>query len=81
MTLAELVEVGTWLEKDRLAGDNVTGAVPLPVNCSVCGEVEASSLIVNAPERVPRVVGVNVTEIVQLSFAPNVPGGIGQFEI
>ncbi len=79
--LGALVVVGIWPEKDRLAGDSVTGAVPFPVNCAVCGEVAASSATVRVPARDPNVVGVKVTEIVQLSFPPRAFGDIGQFEV
>jgi hypothetical protein len=76
-----LVELIPWLAKVRLAGDRLTGAVPVPLNCAVCGEFEALSLTVSVPVRAPRAVGVKVTEIVQLSFAANVFGDNGQFEV
>ena len=41
-------------------------AVPVPVSETDCGEPEALSLTLNVPGREPVVVGVNVTEIVQL---------------
>jgi len=54
--------------KVRLAGDNVTeGAVPLPLNDTLCGLPLALSVMVIAPLRVPTAVGVNITEIVQLA--------------
>ena len=52
------------------AGDSVmTGAVPVPVSEIVCGLLEALSVMVNVPLRVPPPVGVNVTLIVQLELA------------
>ena len=39
------------------------------------------SLTVSIPERVPRALGVNVIEIVQLCFDANVFGVNGQFEV
>ena len=71
----------SWLAKVRLAGDKLTGAVPVPLNVVVCGEFEALSLTVRVPVRAPNAVGVNVTEILQLSLAANVPGDMGQFEV
>ena len=38
---AALTVFNIWLAKDRLVGDNATGVVPLPVNCSDCGEFDA----------------------------------------
>ncbi len=79
--LALLVVPIPWLEKLRLVADRVTGAVPLPVNCAVCGELEALSWTVSVPARLPKTVGVKVTEMLQLPFAANVPGDSGQFEV
>ena len=39
------------------------------------------SLTVSVPVRDPVVIGVKVTEIVQVSFAPKVLGETGQFEV
>jgi len=47
----------------------MTGAVPVPVSEIVCGLLEALSVMVNVPLRVPPPVGVNVTLIVQLELA------------
>lgn len=71
----------TWFEKMRFTGDTVTGAVPVPLNCAVCGEFGASSLTVNVPVRDPIAVGVKVTETLQLSFAARVFGDRGQVEV
>jgi hypothetical protein len=81
MLLPALVVVITWLGKVRLAGDRVTGTVPVPLNFAVCGEFAALSLTVSVPVRAPGAVGVKVMEIVQLSFAPSVFGDNGQFEV
>jgi len=70
----------TRLAKVRLAGDKLTGAVPVPCNCAICGEFEALSLTVRVPVRSPGSVGVKVIEILQLSLAANALGDNGQFE-
>jgi hypothetical protein len=75
-----LVVLTTRLEKVRLAGSKVTGAVPVPLSSASCGEFVALSLTVSVPVRAPTAVGVNVTEIVHLSFVANVFGDNGQFE-
>lgn len=51
-----------------------TGAVPVPVSFTVCGEFDAESVTVNEPVRVPVVRGVNVTVTVQLAAAFSVVG-------
>jgi len=51
-----------------------TGAVPVPVSFTVCGEFDAVSVTVNEPVRVPVVRGVNVTVTVQLAAAISVVG-------
>jgi hypothetical protein len=78
--LALLVPI-PWLAKARLAGDKVAGVVPVPLKVAVWGEFEALSLTVSVPVRPPRALGVNVTEIVQRSFAANVFGDSGQVEV
>ena len=56
-----------WLPKLTLVGVRLTtGAVPVPVRLTVCGLPMALSAIVTEAVRVPAVVGVNVTLIVQL---------------
>jgi hypothetical protein len=66
---AELVVPMTWLEKDKLDGERlITGAVPVPVRVTVCGLLEALSVIVTVAARLPVAEGVNVTLIAQ--FAP-----------
>ena len=76
-----LVVLNTWLAKERVAGETLTGAVPVPVNCAVWGVFGALSLTVNVPERKPTAVGVKVMEMVQLAIAPNVFGDNGQVEV
>jgi hypothetical protein len=76
-----LVVVITWLANVRLVCDRMTGAVPVPPNVAVCGEFETLSVTVSSPVRVPRAVGVKVTEILQFSLAPKVFGDTGQVEV
>ena len=42
---------------------------PVPVSVTVCGLVDALSVMVTAPFRVPVAVGVKVTEMVQVAPA------------
>jgi hypothetical protein len=81
MLLPALVVLIIWLGKERLAGDRLTGTVPVPLNVAVCGEFGALSRTVSVPVRAPGAVGVKVIEIVHLSFAANVFGDNGQFEV
>lgn len=80
-TLAALIIFTDWAPNEIDEGDKPAGTTPLPVNFAVWGEFEALSLTVSVPVRAPRTEGVNVTEMVQLSFTANVLGGIGQFEV
>jgi len=80
-TFAALVVFTTWVPNDSVEGDKPTGITPDPVSCAVCGEFGALSLTVSVPKRDPTTVGVKVTEIVQVSFAANVFGDNGQFEV
>lgn len=50
-------------------GAVTTGAVPVPVSETDCGEPAALSIMASVPRLVPIAVGVNVTEIVQLAPA------------
>ena len=79
--LGALVVPIPWGAKPRLAGNKLTGAVPVPLNVAVCGEFEALSLTVSIPVLAPRAVGVNVTEILQLAPAASVFGASGHFEV
>ena len=69
------------------AGDGVTAietrvaVVPLPLRGTVWGLLLALSLKLKVPERVPVVVGWNVTDAVQLAPAAKVPGVMGQLEV
>jgi hypothetical protein len=66
---AALVVVTAWLPKARVAGLTVTGTTPFPVSETVCGLLLAPSVTVSVPVRLPVVVGVKVTLIVQFEFA------------
>lgn len=55
----------------------VTAAFPVPVRLTICGEFIALSATETVAVRVPTVVGLNVTDIVQLLVAANVvPHGV-----
>jgi hypothetical protein len=72
MIFAALVLPTATLPKARVAGENVTGASPVPVRPTSCGEFVALSLIVIPPVMAPVAVGVNVAIIVQVAPAFNV---------
>jgi hypothetical protein len=59
------------LLKTRLPGESViAGALmPIPVRETICGLPTALSEIMMLPVRVPAVVGVNVTKMLQLDWA------------
>lgn len=76
-----LVAPTDWLPNASDDADKLAGIIPVPLNCVVCGEFEASSLTDNVPVRAPKAVGVKVTEIVQESVAANVAGDSGQLEV
>jgi len=59
----------TTLPNDTLDGLNVTEGVPVPESATAWGLFLALSVIESVPERVPMVVGVKVTLIVQLAPA------------
>ena len=65
MTCAGLAVPTVWLAKFTLPGDKLA-IVPVPVRATVCGLPLALSVTVIVPLTVPFVVGVKVTEIVQL---------------
>ena len=54
------------------------GAVPVPLSATSCGLDPPPSATVRVPERVPRVLGLKVTEIVQVAAAARVAGLTGQ---
>jgi hypothetical protein len=63
---AALVVLTGWLAKVSVVGERLTaGATPVPVRLTACGLPLALSAMLIAPVRVPVVVGVNVTLIVQ----------------
>jgi hypothetical protein len=76
-----LVMPMAWLPNASDEADKVTGVAPVPLNCAVCGELEALSLTVSVPVTEPVAVGVKVTEIWQFAPAPNVLGDNGQVEV
>ena len=62
MDSAELVVFRTWLPKLHDDGEKlIWGAVPVPVNATVCGEPEAVSVTEIDALRLPVAEGVNVT--------------------
>jgi hypothetical protein len=64
---AALVVPTAWLLKVKLVGETLTaGAVPVPVNETVCGLLLALSVTEIDPVRDPVAVGAKVTEIVQV---------------
>ena len=81
IALDELVVVISWLGNTSALAESVTGRTPEPVKDTVCGLPGALSLTLSVPETGPPVVGVNVTEIVQLELAARVDGDNGQFDV
>src|ERR1700674_5026931 len=76
---APLVVLIVWLAKVRLPVLRLTaGAVPVPLNATVCGLPLASSAIETLAVRLPVAVGVKVALIVQLAPTASVLGLIGQ---
>jgi hypothetical protein len=65
------------LPNDKLVGDTVTAATPVPLRLTVCGLFVPVSVTVKVAVRDPSVDGVNVTEIVQLFPGARVEGGTG----
>jgi hypothetical protein len=63
--------------KLRLTGDKVAaGATPVPLMGTTCGLPVAMSVSFTSDDRLPDLVGVNVTLIVQLAFAARDPGQV-----
>jgi hypothetical protein len=78
---AGLVEFRTWLANVSDAGVTVAAGAagaealtPVPESATCCGLAAASSVNLIAPVSVPTVVGVNVTEMVQLAPAGRLDG-------
>jgi hypothetical protein len=67
--------------KLKLVGDRLTGVLPVPVIGTLCGEFGASSVMESVPVRDPAAVGVNVTDMVQLTLDARVFGLKGQLEV
>jgi len=76
-----LVVVSIWGPNVRLEGAKLTGRVPVPLREEVWGELEALSVTVSVPVRLPDDSGVKVTEMVQLLLAARVFGDTGQVEV
>ena len=79
--LATLFVFKNWLPNLRDEADKAAGVTPSPLNGTVCGEPGELSFTLRVPLRVPRAVGVKVTEILQLAPAASVLGEIGHFEV
>ena len=56
-----------WLPNAKDGADKTAGYTPVPLNCTVCGEVEESSFTLRVPVVAPKAVGLKVTEILQLA--------------
>jgi len=71
-----LVTPTATLPKAKLTGENVKGAMPVPVRPATCGDFVVLATTVIAPPMLPVTVGENVTVIVQVappvSVAPQV---------
>jgi hypothetical protein len=78
---AGLVVPTRRLGKVRLAGETLTGAMPLPERATVWGLFAALSVTMRDEVRLPAPDGVNATEMLQLNPAPSVVGAIGQFQL
>lgn len=69
----ELVVFTSWPLKVKLVGESVIvvgpEVAPVPVKVTLCGLPVALSVMATVPVRVPVVVGVNVTLIVQVPAA------------
>lgn len=61
-----------------VVGKSVTGAKPVPVRVTVCGEFIALSVTETVPVRAPVAVGVNVALIVQVTVLGSVAVPTGQ---
>lgn len=67
----------TSFPNEMLDFETLTAAMPVPFRLTVCGLLPPVSVTVSVPVRAPNVVGVKVTEIVQLLSAPSVAGLTG----
>ena len=68
VTVLDDVAPTTVLEKVKLVGVKVSGAIPVPVIFTTCGLGVAPSLKVNAPVIAATTLGLKVTFTVQLLF-------------
>ena len=67
-----------WFPNERLVGDAVTAAIPVPPRNAICWPLAPVSETISVPAREPKANGVNVTEMVQLAPAARVDGWVGQ---
>lgn len=70
-----------WFPNERLVGEVVTGAIPVPPKKAICGLLSPVSVTVSTPVRDPSADGVNVIEMAQLAPATRVDGLEGQLLI
>lgn len=68
---AALVVLTASFPKPRLAGVTLTGITPFPVKDTVWGLLLALSVMVSDESSLPRIVGVNVTLMLQFAPAAN----------
>jgi hypothetical protein len=68
ITLGALDPPRVWIPNESNGSDSAAGITPVPVNCVIWGEFEASLVTVRAPVRDPTKLGVKVSEIEQVSF-------------
>jgi hypothetical protein len=67
---AALVVPALVPSKAKLEGESVMGgAIPVPLKLTVCGLLLALSMTLIEPAEIPRVVGLNITTIMQNAFA------------
>ena len=52
--------------------------IPCPLKATVCGLLDALSVIVSVPKRLPVLTGAKLTDTVQFAPAPKVDGESGQ---
>ena len=68
---AALVAFSASFPKPKLAGVTLTGTTPFPVSDTVCGLLLALSVMVSVELSAPRIVGVNITLMLQFAPAAN----------
>lgn len=70
---AVLVVPTIHVPKDQLVGVNVAGSTPVPDSATVCGLLEALSVKLSVPVRLPSAVGVKVTLTLHVLPRPSRP--------